>query len=206
MAAASMGFPERSRIRSLTWCCMLLLFACAGETSLPPVDVPNVWVSQDHPAWVESQGILFLEGTPFSGWQYLVDPQGDTLFIGGFVEGRREGRHESRYPDGQLQELRYFTSGRQDGMVKKWHRNGRKSFEARLVQDQYEGTVRSWFANGQPYEEFNYQDGKEEGRQKRWDEAGKVLANYEVRRGRKYGLSGTKNCSSPWDSLGVRAR
>lgn len=191
---------ERLRIRLDLWFLLLFVLGCAGENAMPETVIPDVWVSQANPGWVESQGILFLDGSPFSGWLCRIDEQGDTLFLGGYVEGLKHGRHLTAYANGQLQDVRHYRAGRQEGRVQRWHSNGQKSFEAYLVQDHYEGTVRSWYPNGQPYEEFNYQDGKEEGRQKRWDEQGKVLANYDVRNGRRYGLSGTKNCSSPWET------
>lgn len=190
------------------WPLFFLVFGCSQEEHLTESPIPDVLVSVQTEDWVESQGILFLEGSPFSGWQFSLNEQGDTLFLGGYVEGRKHGKHVSAYPDGQLQDVRHYREGRQEGVVQQWHPNGQRSFEAYIVQDHYEGTVRSWYPNGERYEQFHYQDGREEGRQQRWDETGKVLANYEVRNGRRYGLSGTKNCSSPWESdpldLGAR--
>ncbi|MCF8239257.1 MAG: hypothetical protein K9I85_13935 [Saprospiraceae bacterium] len=184
----------------------MILFLLIGCTSVSPTEelsIPDEWVSQDQSGWVESQGILFLEGTPFSGWKYAIEEQNDTLYLGGFVDGLAEWRHVSKYPDGQLSEIRHFKNGRQEGLGQEWYENGQKAFEANFIQDHYEGSVRTWYENGQPHEQFQYQNGKEEGRQQRWDGKGNVLANYEVREGRKYGFSGTKHCTSPWavDSL-----
>lgn len=199
MVAASMENRAPLRISLWFWYLLWLFTGCRGTDPVPEVLIPDVQVSQDAPGWVESQGILFLEGSPFSGWQFRIDERGDTLVMGGYVEGLKHGRHMIAYANGHLQEVRHFREGRQEGRVQQWHPNGQRSFEAYIIQDHYEGTVRSWYPNGEPYEQFHYQDGREEGRQQRWDEQGKVLANYEVRNGRRYGLSGTKNCSSPWE-------
>ncbi len=204
MAAAFMVSRVRLRIDILL-ILSLLLAGCFQESQSTTISIPEVWVSYNDSGWVTSQGILFLEGTPFSGWQYETGIREDTLFAGGFVEGLRQGRHIRKYADGQLMEIRHFRDGRQEGIGQQWHPNGQLAFEANFVQDHYEGQVRSWYENGQAHEQFQYRNGKEEGRQRRWDEQGNVLANYEVRQGRKYGLSGTKHCASPWevDTLGL---
>lgn len=206
MAAAFMASRARLPIDPFLLISFLLIIGCVSELPETSLSIPAEWVSRRDSGWVVSQGILFLNGSPYTGWQYETDAKGDTLFLGGFLEGWRQGRHVSKYASGQLSEVRHFVDGRQEGMGQQWHPNGQIVFEANFVEDHYEGQVRTWYENGQPHEQFHYQSGKEEGRQQRWDEQGNVLANYEVRNGRKYGLSGKKNCASPWDvdSLDLR--
>ncbi len=197
MAVVFMAFRAQLQIDLLLLISMLIS-GCFSKSDLQKASpIPEKWASPSDSGWVESQGILFLNGTPYSGWQLELNQAGDTLFQGGFVEGHRQGLHKTINPEGQLLEIRRFIDGRQDGLGQRWFDNGTRAFEANYSQDHYEGLVQSWFENGQQHERFHYENGKEEGRQQRWDEQGNVLANYEVRNGRKYGLSGTKNCVSP---------
>ena len=152
-----------------------------------------------HSGWVESQGILFLDGTPYSGWQFATEETGDTIYLGGYVEGLKPGIYKLKYPGGTLIELRRFIDGRQNGPGRQCYVNGRLAFEADYSQDHYEGLDQSWYEKGQQHERFHYQNGREDGRQQRWNEQGNVIANYEARNGRKYGLSGTKHCVSSWE-------
>lgn len=200
------------RVRLQIECALLVTVLCFGCTEVSPgpglPSVPEIWAEQQDTGWIESQGILFLNGTPFSGWKYAIGQANDTLFLGGFVNGFAEGKHLSKYENGQWSEVRHYRKGRQEGTVKRWYENGQIAFEASLLQDHYEGQVRTWYENGNPHEQFQYSNGRENGRQQRWDEQRNVLANYEVRNGRKYGLSGTKNCVSSMvvDSAGMDGR
>lgn len=183
-----------------------LIWGCFSDTdSFTDLSVPEKWVSQYDSGWVESQGILFLDGTPYSGWQFATEETGDTIYLGGYVDGLKQGPHIVKYPEGNLLETRRFINGRQEGVGRRWYVNGLLAFEADYSLDHYEGLVQSWYENGQQHERFHYQNGRENGRQQRWDDQGNVLANYQVRNGRKYGLSGTKHCVSPWelDSLHI---
>lgn len=197
MAAVFMVSPVQLRISGLLLISMLLN-GCISD-SHKEIPIPEKWVNLYDTGWVESQGILFLNGTPFSGWKFATGEIGDTIYLGGYIEGLKEGVHQSKYPAGEVYEERQFIAGRQTGRGRQWHANGRLAFEAEYQQDQYEGLVQSWYENGEQHERFHYQYGREEGLQQRWDEQGNVLANYEVRNGRKYGLSGTKHCASPWE-------
>ena len=67
-----------------------------------------------------------------------------------------------------------------------------------MRNDQYEGNVKEWFENGLLCKDFNYVNGQEEGMQRMYWDNGKIRANYQVLKGRKYGLTGVKNCVSVW--------
>jgi antitoxin component YwqK of YwqJK toxin-antitoxin module len=58
----------------------------------------------------------------------------------------------------------------------------------------YHGSVVRYFENGNLFSSFNYKDGQESGKQQMWKSDGRIKVNYEVINGRKYGLTGVKNC------------
>ena len=79
-----------------------------------------------------------------------------------------------------------------------WYPDGQQKRVAHFANDVYEGNVKEWFPNGQLYRSFNYANGQEQGMQTMYWDNGKLRANYESKNGRKYGLTGIKNCTSPW--------
>ena len=58
----------------------------------------------------------------------------------------------------------------------------------------YEGDVKVWYPDGSLFQHFKYKKGHEDGAQKVWKSDGRIKANYVVRDGRRYGLTGVKNC------------
>lgn len=106
---------------------------------------------------------------------------------------------EKWYSNGQIMERRYYVEGKKVGVHMGWWPNGNKRFEYHYSEDMYHGKVREWYENGQLYKRFHYKDGHEEGFQQMWKPDGRIAANYEVRNGRKYGLTGVKNCTSVWE-------
>lgn len=197
-----MGCRVRSRTRLPAWLALGGLFLACSPPVTVPEPVPDIRVRRDSGQWVESAGILFLDGSPFSGWCWDRGEAGDTLFLGAYREGRAEGPHHWWYPGGGLKESRDFRDGRQNGEVRRWYPDQSPEYAATCVDDHFEGLVRSWHENGQIHEQFHYRNGQEDGLQQRWDEHGKILANYVVRQGRRYGLSGRKDCISAADKLG----
>lgn len=106
---------------------------------------------------------------------------------------------EKWYDNGQLMERRYYENGKKVGVHLGWWPNGNKRFEYHYSMDMYDGPVKEWYEDGQLYRSFNYKDGQEFGAQQMWKPDGRISANYEVRDGRKYGLTGVKNCISVWN-------
>lgn len=81
-----------------------------------------------------------------------------------------------------------------------WY-NGKMRLLANYKNGVYHGKVYEWDAGGNIYRMGTYENGQEFGLQRLYYANGKIRANYEVIKGRKYGLAGTKNCSNVADSI-----
>lgn len=137
-----------------------------------------VWVNVDENNITDSRGIVRLNGQPLSGVLYKLYNNSDTEYVKTYKEGKRHG--ESRG----------------------WYENASPKYIYHYIGDVFEGEAKEWFPNGNVYRVFNYKNGQEEGMQTMYWADGKLRANYESKNGRKYGLTGIKNCTSPWsDSL-----
>lgn len=127
----------------------------------------------------KNKGIYYFNDQLFTGQIYKLNEVGDTVFILKVEEGCKNGLS------------RYY-----------WN-NGNLKRTANFKHNIYHGEVIDYFENGNIYSIFNYVDGHESGLQQVWKSDGRIKAKYEVVKGRKYGLTGVKNCENVFeDSLG----
>lgn len=147
-------------------------------------------------------GITYVEQKPYSGMLYKLYPgTTDTLYIKNYLRGKEHGKWTRFHPGNELKERRYFRNGRKEGEHIAYHPGGQIRFSYQLANDVYEGNNREWNAEGRLILDMNYVAGQEEGSQKVWYDNGKVKANYVIRKGRRFGLLGTKNCVNVSDSI-----
>ncbi len=145
-------------------------------------------------------GITRVDNAVYSGTLYTLDAQGkDTVEIQNYLNGKEHGIWKQFYENGQLRESRFFKEGKKEGQYLAWWPDGSPQKEYYFENGEYEGTCKEWYQNGQLFREFNYHIGQEEGSQKMWKGDGKIESNYEIREGRRFGLLGTKNCTSAWE-------
>jgi len=157
--------------------------------------VPLAAVSASAPG-VERRGALLLrDGAPFTGRLVEISAHGRTETD--YVDGRRHGDQRAWYPDGSPREHRIYRQGRREGLHFGWWPNGARRFAARFLDGLAEGATLRWYASGQLAQESTYEAGQEAGRQRMWTPSGDLRANYVVADGRRYGLIGTKPCSTP---------
>jgi antitoxin component YwqK of YwqJK toxin-antitoxin module len=166
-----------------------LLSACAPPQKAQWVEWGDEFVSS-------SKGVTYYRGERFTGTQYQLYPSGDTVSVVAFENGLRNGMSREWFDGGRHKSIRFYHNGKMEGEHLGWYANGQRRFVYHFSNDVFHGSVKEWAMNGNPYREFNYVDGQERGRQKMWEADGRLKANYEVRNGRKYGLAGSKNCSS----------
>lgn len=134
---------------------------------------PVVYVSADK-NFHEQHGILYLDGKPFSGNQFMLYENGDTSFVYRYADGRKTGEHRA------------------------WWQNRKLKFIYHYDKDVFEGPVQEWYADGRLYRSMNYAEGHEKGLQQIRLPDGSLYANYEVRNGRNYGMTGTRHCKNYW--------
>jgi antitoxin component YwqK of YwqJK toxin-antitoxin module len=181
---------------------VFLLVGCRQTQDAPEAFArPRAVFVRDTPGVLERQnGLLLHHGRPFDGYFLELFPNGDTASVGGFVLGKAEGVSKSWYTGGRLREIRFYRAGKKTGRHLGWWDNGAPKFEFNFQNDLHEGPARTWYAEGSPDSDFFYQNGYETGAQRAWYPDGTLRLNYVVREGRKYGLTGVKNCETVWDS------
>ncbi len=147
------------------------------------------------------QDSLFYKGKPFSGKAFSFFTNGDTALRKEFWNGLQEGITKRWHPNHQLSEDRFYIAGKKEGRHRAWWPNGKPQFDFQVHEDAYEGELKEWNSNGLLIRQFHYQKGQEVGSQRLWWDDSTVRANYEIRKGKKYGLIGIKLCKNPYDSI-----
>jgi antitoxin component YwqK of YwqJK toxin-antitoxin module len=141
-----------------------------------------------------NKGMTYDSGTLFTGILLRKYENGQALQVDTIVEGLVQGLSKAWYQNGERMWERLYLNGKKEGKHRRWYRGGAPKSEGNYSEDFYQGNLREWYPNGQMYKDFNYVDGQEDGHQKMWKSDGRVKANYVVRNGRRYGLTGVKNC------------
>ncbi len=160
------------RIALVLWLFISLQFSCSNEE----VNIPSVFILQNSPSFTIKNGMLLYNKKVFSGWQYSLYANGDTAKIISFYNGKKQG------------------------LEKAWWENNRVKFIYHFSNDVYEGNVKEWYESGQLYRDFYYHNGHEFGQQKAYKSDGRIKVNYIIKEGRKYGLTGVKNCVTVGDA------
>lgn len=148
-----------------------------------------------------SGGITTVNDVVFTGKLFTLYPNGDTMLIESYRNGKEHGPWKQFYPSHKLKEQRYFENGKKQGKYLAWWENGAVKLEYNFDNGEYNGTCSEWLSNGTLIKQMNYNHGYEEGLQRAWYNNGKIRSNYSVINGRRFGLLGTKNCVNVSDSI-----
>ncbi len=173
---------------------MMLCSACTMQSKQVFVNADTVSISTE-------RGITKINEHPFSGNLFQLYPNGDTLFVRSYKNGKEEGVWKEFYPSHSIKEIRFFNDGRKQSRYIAFWENGAKKLEYNFENGEYEGACREWLPNGMLLKEMNYKNGYEEGAQKAWYDDGRIRSNYTIVNGRRFGLLGTKNCRNVSDSI-----
>ncbi len=142
-------------------------------------------------------GVILLEGKPFTGLTKELYADSRVKRLAEYDEGRLDGRMMGWNPDGTMSYLRIYRRGLESGLHTGWYPNGKNRFQFVYSRGKLEGAAREWYSNGQMFTELHYYRGQEQGSQRMWTEEGKLRANYVVTDGRRFGLMGSMGCRSP---------
>ncbi len=170
---------------------IVFLVGCEGA----PTDTVSSNVIQ------KKDGLTYYQNELYSGYVLSMSESNDTVEFYKVFEGKMEGNYVSKYPDGSVNELRYFKDNRRNGFHQKWYPDGKKAFEYHYENGVYVDTLKEWYPNGQLYLISHYSDGQQTGRQQAWKQNGELYLNYDVVNGRKYGNAGIKHCKSLWNEV-----
>ena len=169
------------------------------KTPRKPEEVPLVYKLVSDPDFHYNQDTIYYKSTKFSGIQYALYPNMDTIFVKPFLNGLAEGVQKQWYSNKILAEERLYVTNKKEGVHKGWWENGNPKFCYHFFDDEYDGEVMEWYFGGQLFKKFHYAMGYEEGSERLWYEDGSVRANYVIKKGRKYGLIGIKICRNPYE-------
>ena len=115
----------------------------------------------------------YLKGTQIKhGKQTKTAPNGTLLFEANYYNGAYDGNVKSYYPDGTLQEERFYQEGKKQGMQKFYHANGKLLSEQNFSDGKEEGEGKKYYDNGTLKEEFAYQKGIRNGIRKEYHKQG----------------------------------
>lgn len=142
------------------------------------------------------RGVQYYAGQRFSGTIVRRDAQGNVLEQTPYVDGLKHGMVGAWYASGQRKHERPYVEGKREGVHQGWWADGTLRFSYTFVNDLHDGTANEWYPSGLLAEAFTYEAGKEEGSQQMWRPDGTIRANYVVKEGRRYGLIGSKPCTS----------
>lgn len=166
-------------------------------------EVPKNYVLKSSEKIAVKNDVVFLNDKKYAGFLYELSSSKDTILIEGYLNGLLSGVCKKWYPDRQLMEERRYLNGQKNGKQVSFWQNGNKRFEFIAKNDAYEGELKEYSENGHLFHLANYVNGQEEGTQKMWYDNGKIRANYVIKKGKRYGLLGTKNCKNVSDSVFV---
>ncbi|WP_018344310.1 toxin-antitoxin system YwqK family antitoxin [Cytophaga aurantiaca] len=184
----------------------LLLLGCdvssVHDEACEERDIPVVYTLYNEGDDIFHGDTLYHQNKKYSGYLYALYPStSDTAALIAYYNGLQSGISKKWYSAKKLMEVRYYCAGQKNGKQISYWENGNKRFEFTAVNDAYEGKMEEWDVNGHLFHLAHFVNGQEEGEQKLWYDNGKIRANYVVRKGKRYGLLGTKNCTNVSDSI-----
>ncbi len=184
------------------WSCNSLKDKDYIDTKTP--QIPKVYISNKAKDLSIRSDTVFFYKKPYSGFIYELDSRtNDLIASSGYINGLLSGVSKKWYKGYVLMEERYYLNGAKNGKQIAYWENGKKKFEFVAKNDAYEGELKEWNISGNLIHLATFVNGQEEGTQKMWYDNGKIRANYVMRKGKRYGLLGTKNCVNVSDSIFV---
>lgn len=190
---------QREQLRNKVFLGMLFILLSCREKE--QIILRNV--NESNSTHWYSGGFLYVDSLRFSGTLFkLYSNTLDTFSVKKFLLGKEHGNWKQFYKNGALQSNRYYYHGKKVAYYDAWWPNGQKQLNYHFVNDLYHGKCLEWNPEGLLIKEMHYINGHEEGSQKVWYDNGKIKSNYVIKKGRRYGLLGTKNCNNVSDSIG----
>ncbi|MBP6460691.1 MAG: toxin-antitoxin system YwqK family antitoxin [Crocinitomicaceae bacterium] len=185
---------------------VFLICSCSQNKSKELVvqnqSIPKIYSLKTNSNIKITNDTLFVNNLKYSGFLFELQSNGkDTLSIEGYYNGLQIGISKKWFGFKKLMEERSYFNGKKNGKQIAYWENGHKKFEFFAKDDAYEGEMKEWNIDGKLIHLANYKNGQEEGTQKLWYDNGKIRANYVIKKGKRYGLLGTKNCRNVSDSI-----
>lgn len=157
-------------------------------------DIKQISVDKNALELKSNLGLVFYNNQLFTGTSvtfYHGEVMAESIQ---YVNGKRQGKFQKWFPDGNLSFEASYANGLLDGTTKTWWKNGNLRSEAHYSKGISNGIQKQWYKSGSIFKEMTIVNGKEEGLQKAWRENGKIYNNYEAKNGRIFGLKRASLC------------
>jgi len=113
-------------------------------------------------------------------------------------EGLLNGSLREYFGNKQLKTEKHFLNGYEKGIQKGFHMNGAFSYEYQASKGNVIGCKSEYYDNGVQSHEYCFEKGIRVST-KIWTRDRKIIANNVFKKGRHYGLLGSKNCLTVYD-------
>jgi len=199
-----MSVQKQMKCKYLLLFVVVLFLSCTQskeEVKLQRVaqKTPSIFYLADDVNFNLKQDTLYFKSKKYSGKQFYLYPNKDTVFVKSYLNGMLEGVQKQWYPNRKLAEVRLYVANKKEGLHKGWWENRKPKYSYQFYNDELDGEVLEWYFSGQLFKKFHYKNGYEEGSERLWFEDGSVRANYVIKNGKKYGLIGIKLCKNPYE-------
>ncbi len=114
----------------------------------------------------------------------------------GLIEGKKEGKLLTFFPDGHLRFEEYYLANKLHGTVRRWSLESSYQLIAllRYKSGKPHGEQKKWYNTGELHKLLHLKEGREEGLQQAFRKNGAPYANYEAKNGRVFGLKRANLC------------
>ncbi|MEM6293402.1 MAG: toxin-antitoxin system YwqK family antitoxin [Myxococcota bacterium] len=167
---------------------------CGGVDSRAVARATEVEVPRARLELQAAQGMMTMQGVPFSGVATRLHPNGVPAERVTYRLGKKHGQASMWFEDGTASFRSELVAGRRDGLTRTWWRNGSPRTRSFFVDGKPHGLQTQWYVSGAKFKEMRLVHGQAQGLQQSWRENGKLYNNYEVHDGRIYGLKRSKLC------------
>ena len=142
--------------------------------------------------WFNNDGLLlkseeYLNGDR-DGLYYELSPLGDTLVVGNYIAGFKEGQWKIR--DGELLEVGNFVNDTKDGLWYSYYPTGKVYFKGSFVQGIADGRHSFYYPSGRIQEEQYFSSGYPVDTWRKYDEEGFVKISLQYKAGEVYKING----------------
>ena len=126
--------------------------------------------------------------TPFSGTLLQHYDNGQNAIKVAFVKGKKVGKEQAWYANGQLSAEAKYHHGQLDGLAHSWYENGQLAETIHYAQGKRTGHYQEWDSNGQQISDLNYKNDQLDGKATLWYSNGKKRFSGHFKQGLKSGV------------------
>ena len=136
---------------------------------------------------IQGESIIFADDQRFSGLVYENYESRKLRYE--VIDGKKNGRYESYYENGQLKRKTTFKNDKYHGQYSEYYENGQLAIETSFDQGRYDGQVLMYFEDGTMQAKGMRLDGEFHGIQESYYTNGRLKSSQEYQFGKKQGAA-----------------